>query len=64
MFRPGLYPVQFVYKLCPPPTTEIQLALFADDTWIYATDRKENCVLRKMQGICVVWALDHKDQWR
>jgi len=32
-----------------PQTPAVQLALFADDTCIYATDRKEGYVLRKLQ---------------
>jgi hypothetical protein len=32
-----------------PQTPGVHLALFADDTCIYVTDRKEGCVLRKLQ---------------
>jgi hypothetical protein len=32
-----------------PQTPGVQLALFADDTYIYATERKEGYVLRKLQ---------------
>jgi hypothetical protein len=32
-----------------PKTTSVNLALFADDTCLYATDRKEGYVLRKIQ---------------
>jgi hypothetical protein len=32
-----------------PQTTGMNLALFADDTWLYATDRKERYVLRMIQ---------------
>jgi hypothetical protein len=41
-FRPIPYFVQSVYKC-------VNLALFADDTCLYATDRKEGYVLRKIQ---------------
>jgi hypothetical protein len=37
-----------VYKW-RPQTPGVQLVLFADDTGIYATDRKESYVLRKLQ---------------
>jgi hypothetical protein len=33
----------------PPQTTGVNLALFADDTCLYATERKEGYVLRKLQ---------------
>jgi hypothetical protein len=33
-----------------PKTSGVHLALFADDTCIYATDRKESYVLRNLQG--------------
>jgi hypothetical protein len=33
----------------PPPTFGVNLALFADDTCLYATDHKEGYVLRKIQ---------------
>jgi hypothetical protein len=32
-----------------PQTTGVNLSLFADDTCLYATDRKEGYVLRKIQ---------------
>jgi hypothetical protein len=32
-----------------PQTTGVSLALFADDTCLYATDRKEGYVLKKIQ---------------
>jgi hypothetical protein len=32
-----------------PQTPGVNLALFADDTCLYATDFKEGCVLRKIQ---------------
>jgi hypothetical protein len=32
-----------------PQTSGVNLALFADDTCLYATDRKEGYVLRKIQ---------------
>jgi hypothetical protein len=32
-----------------PQSPSVHLALFADDTYIYTTDRKEGCVLRKLQ---------------
>jgi len=49
VFCPGPDPVQFVYiwRLQIPG---VHLALFAGDTCMYATDCKEGCVLRKLQG--------------
>jgi hypothetical protein len=44
MFPPGPYPVQFVYK-GNFQTSGVPLAFFADDTCLYATDRKEGYVL-------------------
>jgi hypothetical protein len=41
-----------LYSLCindTPQTFGVYLGLFADDTCIYATDRKEGYVLRKLQ---------------
>jgi hypothetical protein len=32
-----------------PQTTDVHLALFADDTCVYATERKEGYILRKLQ---------------
>jgi hypothetical protein len=32
-----------------PQTVDVNLALFADDTCLYATERKEGYVLRKVQ---------------
>jgi hypothetical protein len=32
-----------------PPTPGVYLALFADDTYLYATERREGYVLRKLQ---------------
>jgi hypothetical protein len=32
-----------------PRTQGVHLALFADDTYLYATDSRESCVLRKLQ---------------
>jgi hypothetical protein len=41
----------------PPQTTGVNLALFADDTCLYAAERKEGYVLRKFQLglISVTW---------
>jgi hypothetical protein len=33
-----------------PQTTGVHLALLADDTGLYATERKEDCALRKLQN--------------
>jgi hypothetical protein len=33
----------------PPQTPDVNLALFGDDTCLYATERKEGYVLRKLQ---------------
>jgi len=47
-----------------PQTPRVYRALFADDTCIYTTDRKDSYVLRKYQrDRVVVWTLEHKDQW-
>jgi hypothetical protein len=35
--------------MMPPQTHGVHLALFADDTCLYATDRKEGFVVRKLQ---------------
>jgi hypothetical protein len=35
--------------MIPPQTSGVNLALFADDACLYATDRKEGYVLRKIQ---------------
>jgi hypothetical protein len=35
--------------MMPPQTSGVYLALFADDTCLYATDRKEDFVVRKVQ---------------
>jgi hypothetical protein len=39
----------YVYINDTPQTPGVYLGLFADDTSIYATDRKEGYVLRKLQ---------------
>jgi hypothetical protein len=41
--------VQFIYINYAPQNPGVHLALFADDTFIYCTDRKEGYVLRKLQ---------------
>jgi hypothetical protein len=41
-----------------PQTQGIHLALFADDTSLYATDRKESFVVRKLQR-----GLDSMENW-
>jgi hypothetical protein len=43
-FRPVSYPISDT-----PQTPSVTLALFLDDTCLYATDRKEGYVLRKIQ---------------
>jgi hypothetical protein len=60
-FGPLPYFVQYVYQRSPQ-THGVFLALFADDTCLYATDRKEGFVVRKLQhGLssmeawCVRW---------
>jgi hypothetical protein len=52
-----------------PQTPSVYLALFADDTCKYATDRKEACVLRKLQcGLssteawCKRWNIEIKEE--
>jgi hypothetical protein len=35
--------------MIPPQTIGVNLALFVDDTCLYATERKEGYVLRKVQ---------------
>jgi hypothetical protein len=52
-----------------PQTSGVFLDLFADDTCIYTTDRKEGYVLKPPQRDLsanwdVVWALEHKNKWR
>jgi hypothetical protein len=44
-----LPPTQYnLYIIVTPQTPGVNLALFADDTCLYATDRKEGYVLRKI----------------
>jgi hypothetical protein len=43
----GVPPVQYIYVA--PQSPGVNLALFADDTCIYTTDRKEGYVLRNLQ---------------
>jgi len=66
-FRPGPYPVQLVYKWSPQ-IPGVQLTLFADDTSIYATERKKGYVLRKLLAASLQWrggvSSEHKDQWK
>jgi hypothetical protein len=38
-----------IYVKNPPQTQEVYLALFADDTSLYATDRKEGLIVKKFQ---------------
>jgi retron-type reverse transcriptase len=38
-----------IYVNDPPQTQGVHLALFADDTCLYATDRKEGFIVRKLQ---------------
>jgi hypothetical protein len=38
-----------IYVSYTPQTPGVNLALFADDTSLYATERKEGYVLRKLQ---------------
>jgi len=45
-----LAPIMYCFYINDTPRTPgVHLALFADDTCIYATDRKESYVLRKLQ---------------
>jgi hypothetical protein len=46
VLSPAMYKV---YTNITPHTTGVNLALFADDTSLYATERKEDYVLRKLQ---------------
>jgi hypothetical protein len=46
VLSPTLYNI---YKNYTPQTPGVHLALFADDTCPYATERKEGYVLRKLQ---------------
>jgi hypothetical protein len=48
ILSPWLYSM-YVYKWCPQ-TPGVHLALFADDTCLYATVRKKGFVLRKQQS--------------
>jgi hypothetical protein len=49
-----------------PQTPGVQLTLFADDTSIYATERKKGYVLRKLLAASLQWrggvSSEHKDQ--
>jgi hypothetical protein len=52
VMSPKLYSL---YKNDTPRTPSVYLGLFADDTCIYATVRKEIYVLRKLQrGLCAI----------
>jgi retron-type reverse transcriptase len=53
VLSPMLYNVYINYALQTPDT---QLALFADDTCIYATDRKEGFTIRKLQRVLTMEA--------
>jgi hypothetical protein len=48
-------------------TIGVNLALFADDVYIYATERKEGYIWRKVQRgkfhVGLVWMLECEDQW-
>jgi hypothetical protein len=55
ILSPTLYNI---YINDTPQTPGVYLALFADDTCLYATDRKEGYVLRKLQR-----GLDAIDTW-
>jgi hypothetical protein len=46
VLSPTLYNI---YVNHPPQSQRIHLALFADDTCLYATDRKEGFIIRKLQ---------------
>jgi hypothetical protein len=45
-----LYPILYnMYINDAPQTHSVYLALFSDDTCLYATDRKESFIVRKLQ---------------
>jgi hypothetical protein len=53
-FRPAcphytVYVCVYIYNINDMPQTLVSIYVSDDDTCIYATDRKEDCVLRKMQ---------------
>jgi hypothetical protein len=48
-FCPVPYFEQHIYISDAPQTPGVYLALFADDTCLYATDRKEGFVVRNLQ---------------
>jgi hypothetical protein len=50
-FQPVPHIVQYMYIIDTPQTPDVYLGLFADDTWLYTTGRKEGYVLRKLQRI-------------
>jgi hypothetical protein len=49
ILSPTLYNFYNLYINDTPQTPGVNLALFADDSCLYATDRKEGYVLRKIQ---------------
>jgi hypothetical protein len=55
VLSPTLYNI---YINDTPQTPVVHLALFADDTCLYATERKEGYVLRKLQR-----GLDAIEKW-
>jgi hypothetical protein len=63
VLSPTLFNIYVNDTTPPPPTIGVLLALFADDTSLYATERNEGYVLRKIQWSQhnggVVQALEH-----
>jgi hypothetical protein len=70
ILSPTLY---VIYVNDPPQTQGVHLALFADNTCLYATDRKEGFIVRKfhrglssMEAWCERWNIkinEDKTQW-
>jgi hypothetical protein len=67
VLSPTLYNVR-IYVAPPPQTLGVYLARFAEDTWLYATDRKEGFVVRKLQRSlssmetwCELWNIKIKE---
>jgi hypothetical protein len=51
-----LYPTLFnMYINDAPQTNGVHLALFADNTCLYATDLKESFTVRKLRAISIQW---------
>jgi hypothetical protein len=67
VLSPTVYSIYIYIYIDTPRTPSVYLGLYADNTFIYATDRKEGYVLIKLQrglSAAETWlALRNKNQW-